>query len=211
MTRRSSILIALFVVTLIGATLAIAQDVTIRDNAVNIRSGPGTEYVVRAVLDNGYSVIATGRSNFDPAIGCEGYPNRGNGDMWLRIQHGELEGWVNRCVVILDGDLAGLPVTEPETPELIGYDRPLYRNLFSREPYDAYAFQVFTRAEAVLRQEPNLEAEVIGAISPGTRVKMIGRSAGEGWAKIKYGVYEGWVAQHLLDLPTGWEDAVEVQ
>jgi uncharacterized protein YraI len=211
MARRSSIIVTLLTLALIGATIAIAQDVTTRGTAVNVRSGPGTEYVVRAVLDNGYSVYATGRNNFDPSISCEGYPNQGNGDMWLRVQYAELEGWVNRCVVSLDGDIAGLAVVDPEAPELIGWDRPLYKNLYSSEPYDAYAFQVFTRAEAVLRQEPNLEAEVIGAISPGTRVKMIGRSSGEGWAKIKYGEYEGWVAQHLLDLPTGWEDAVTVQ
>jgi hypothetical protein len=164
MKRRSTIFFSALGVALVGATLAIAQDVTTRDTPVNIRSGPGRDYVVRAVLNNGFSVIATGRSNFDPAISCEGYPNQGNGDMWLRIQYSELEGWVNRCVVELDGEVADLPVVEPQTPELIGNDRPIHDYLSGREPYDAYAFQVYTRGGVVMRTEPNIEAESVGRI-----------------------------------------------
>src|SRR5262245_45190857 len=110
--RRSSAIFATIAAVLVGTTIAIAQDVTTRGTSVNIRAGAGTEYVVRAVLNNGFSVMATGRSNFDPNISCDEYPNNGNSDQWLRVMHGELEGWVNRCVVEITGDVTGLPVVD---------------------------------------------------------------------------------------------------
>ena len=72
----------------LGPTLKAGQ-------AVNIRSGPGTEYPVIGGLAPG---------NDTPILG------RDSGGNWLVIAYASDKGWVAKIVVSVNGDTAGLPV-----------------------------------------------------------------------------------------------------
>lgn len=196
---------------LVGAVAGAQEPVTVApvNSAVNVRSGPGLAYLLRGVLPLRGSLVATGRNGFDPARGCVG--SRADLEMWLRVQFYELEGWVNRCVVRVSGDVAALPVVEPSLPATES-DDPQARFVFGRrlDPPDGSLAGVFTRANVFLRAEPSIESEAKRQLSATVEVYVIGRSAGNGWAQVNYRGQTGWIASYLLSLPTGWERAVPV-
>jgi hypothetical protein len=79
----------------LGPTLRAGQ-------AVNIRSGPGTEYPVIGGLQPGNDIPLLGRDS---------------GGNWLVIAYASGQGWVAKIVVTVNGDTAGLPVVAaPPSP-----------------------------------------------------------------------------------------------
>jgi hypothetical protein len=72
----------------LGPTLRAGQ-------AVNIRSGPGTDYPVIGGLQPGNDI---------PVLGQD------SGGNWLVIAYASGQGWVAKIVVTVNGDTAGLPV-----------------------------------------------------------------------------------------------------
>ena len=78
----------------VGPTLRAGQ-------AVNIRSGPGTDYSVIGGLQPGNDIPVLGRDS---------------GGTWLVIAYASGQGWVAKMVVTVNGDTAGLPVVAAPPP-----------------------------------------------------------------------------------------------
>lgn len=185
-----------------------AEEVTINTGAqdINLRSGPGLGYVVRAVLDPETTLTATGRNDFDASRFCRGRESDNN--MWLRVQFGALEGWVARCAVKVEGDITSLAVVEaanaPKAAE------PLKR-LTAPDELDTSKYIVHTGENVVLREAASVEAAAIGVIPAGKPVYVLGRTADNAWVKVQFGDFTGWVARHLMVLGYNWQDKAPVQ
>jgi hypothetical protein len=74
--------------------------VTPADAAINVRSGPGTNYPVVGALLPSSSAPVFGRS-----------PD----NLWFQINASSVIGWVSASVVNLTGNCAGVPVVQPPT------------------------------------------------------------------------------------------------
>lgn len=196
-----------------------APTVSVATN-VNVRSGPGLEYTVRAVQERNFTV--TGRTEFDLDTTCVG-DNVGEG-AWLRVGFAGGEGWVNRCVVKLTGDLATVPVVEAANPVLIAAVAQRNNRVTSASgdlllaDTDGVIAFVTTRA-ANVRQNPTVSSTRVGSLvrpeDGETYVYVTGRNEAGTWAQVTYNdgenVVTGWVARFLLQLPRDWKDNVAVK
>ena len=84
-----------------GANTATVQPVTgtVTTEALNVRTGPGAEYLAVGVVHKGDIVSVSGRN--DDAS-------------WLRITKDSVTGWASARYVSVQGDASALPVTSPE-------------------------------------------------------------------------------------------------
>lgn len=215
MFKRSSFtyvtLLLLLVLIVSSVSMASAQSwVSVTaSQAVNVRSGPGTQFVVRGVLSPGTTVWGNGRSLFSTSRPCLGSVT--DLDMWIRVQFGEIEGWVTRCNVAIEGDINSLPVVDASNPDLTG--RPTYPIVVLEgddiRPADAYILS-YTRENAALRDAPSLDAGFIGTIPGSEPIYVVGRTNPAGWVEVVYKGYRGWIAGHLAAFTEGWEGSVPV-
>lgn len=215
MFKRSSFtyvsLLLLLVLMVSSVSIASAQSwVWVTSNqAVNVRSGPGVQFVVRGVMSPGTTVLGNGRSLFNTSRPCLGSVT--DLDMWIRVQFGEIEGWVTRCNVVIEGDISSLPVVNATFPAYSG--RPTYPlgvlegdNI---RPFDHYILS-YTRENAALRDAPSLDAAFIGTIPGSEPIYVVGRTSPAGWVEVVYKGYRGWIAGHLAAFVEGWEGSVPV-
>jgi uncharacterized protein YraI len=216
--KRSSLLILVLVVALMLAAIpaAFAQEsitITLADTAANIRTGDGLEYSTRGTFYGG-ELSVTGRSDFDASRLCRGDDT--DYDMWLRIDHFGVEGWIARCVVTVTGDLASVPVVEPSSPVLISslYDDdnelPELADEIGDAPESNYVYG-FTRSRVNFREAPGLDAEVIRSLAATQAVYVIGRNADNTWVQVTLNGETGWIARYLVFMPINWENTVPVK
>lgn len=200
-----------------GAALAQSAPTIDTSEDTNIRSGPGFQYTVRAVQDGTFTI--TGRTEFDLDGTC--LTTDTGAAAWVRISFGGGEGWLNRCVGTVDGDLSGVPVVEAANPVVI-VDRATRVAsvsgdllLDNTEGVIAYV----TARVANVRENPSVNSTRIGALARpeegDTTVYVIGRNEAGTWARVTFNngteVITGWVARFLLQLPRDWKDNVDVQ
>lgn len=125
--------LALFVFTLGFTVLAFAQETTplprpdftvepeatldpslvfvtpFENTVVNIRIGPGVQYRVRGLLRPNRYLEAIGHNGLDIDRPCS--ENIANDlDQWIQVSFNTGEAWVNRCAVVVEGDLSTLDV-----------------------------------------------------------------------------------------------------
>jgi uncharacterized protein YgiM (DUF1202 family) len=201
-------LIAMFA-TSIAAFAADSAKVTASSEAVNVRSGPGKDYTLRGVLAAKDSLPVTGRSDFDAKQNCTGRDET-DAKMWLRVQYGELEGWVARCAVTFSGDLASLPVANPAAAEKMSAPLKPFESLTKPADESTKPFVAFTADRATLRKDASVTSDKLGVIAGGQAVQVIGRTANNGWFKVQYGKHTGWIAGQLLLLGKNWEKKIPV-
>lgn len=216
MLNRSKIIaftLLLFSIVILIVPSAFAQTrVTLRSEAVNVRSGPGLQYSIRGELNTGEALTVTGRNNGDLNAVC-----RSNLDLrvWLRVEYAGLEGWVARCAVIVEGDLAGLPVVNPTAPILTQdlYTEEALSTLvldFGAEPTIAHVIGI-TRSRVNFRETPSISATIKETLAAEQPVYVIGRTADNRWLQVQFRGETGWVAGYLLHLPYQWDQAIAVR
>lgn len=179
--------------------------------AVNVRSGPGTEYTIRGVLFD--SAPAIGRNDFAADRICLGRDSDLN--MWIRIDFKGLDGWVARCAVNFTGSIASLPVASPSNPLLVANMEPMTENVLRTEinalaPDGAYVVG-YTRARVNIRTAPSLSADVRDIAAPVEDFFVTGRTADNRWVEVTYGDKSGWVARFLMLLPADWDRNIPVK
>lgn len=215
-SRSKMILILLVLATVLLSVSAVAaQEIdppfVTTVQPVNIRSGPGTEYLVRGVMNTGVFLPATGRNAFAPEVQCLDRPI--DAEMWFRVQFNEIEGWVNRCVVVFEGDIDVLPVVNVPSDGVFVNDEG-YPIAAIEGPNDAPFGEIFiesyTNENAALRDVPSLRTPIVGDIPAGELVFIVGRSEPAGWVELVYNGVRGWAAGHLFILDEGWESIVPV-
>ena len=138
-----------------------------RFQRVNVRSGPGIDFTRIGQIESGEQLRATGRSD--------------EGNNWLRIDFGSVEGWVAYFTLRVAGDAAMLPIVEASSPERI-----------IRQPDDIQV-QVFRIVN--VRSEPAIQSDKIGQLFPGDDVALLGRdSENRHWLLIETDDLVGWIA-----------------
>lgn len=162
------------------------------NEAVNVRSGPGTEYTILGTLPLGTSVLVLGRSNFDDQSTCS--------SQWLQVLVAEdFDGWVNVCGVEGSNypfalpDLLAFRVTEAAFPVLESEAQPVAEITGDESPIQYEIFATTTKGEIVVRDAPGLGNTVIGKIPAGAHVEMLQQTASGSWIKVRYRGVEGWV------------------
>lgn len=212
-TRKLLFTILITVFAIVSASLAFAQDATVTlttTQVVNVRSGPGTKYTLRGTLQPKTHLTVTGRNDFPAGKVCTGQPAN-DLELWLRVQFNEIEGWVNRCAVTVEGNVDTLPVVTPSNGELnkdLQYPaKILYGSDVKPDGNYIYAY---TRDMVLLREDHDLNSTVLGVIPAERGVYVIGRSEAGGWVQVLYRGHKGWVAGHLIDLNGSWKFKIPV-
>lgn len=138
---------------------------------VNVRSGPGTEYVLIGSLQPGSSSDVTGRSGDNE---------------WLRVRYLAEEGWVAYFVVNLTGSLESIPVVEAAP------------GAQTDEPPSTVS--VVTRYNVNLRANPVLDSPSIDLIPFGTTLDVNARSdEGDTWLRVSFEGQTGWIIRALVN------------
>ncbi len=207
---------------IVGA--ALAQDVPRLEGrvltAVNVRSGPGTEFDVRTVIRPGDAIVVIGRTAAGLGEDCAALEDGLNLNAgWLLIEYVGVPGWVTRCAVEVQGALTALPVATALPPEITpeataeateeADDSPRFPPRISRFyiDYDDLPYPVGqTRTVVNVRTEPDIDAEVVQVIAGGSYVYITGESDDSGWYRVQYELFEerervtkvGWIARHLI-------------
>lgn len=138
---------------------------------VNVRSGPGTEYLSIGSLQPESSTDVTGRSGDNE---------------WLRVRYLGMDGWVAYFVVSLTGSLESIPIVEAapdaqtnEPPTTVG---------------------VVTRYNVNLRENPILDSPVIDLIPFGTTLNVDARSdETDTWLRVSFAGRLGWIIRALVN------------
>lgn len=177
------------------------------EEAINVRSGPGIEYTIRGVAQDG-TLDVTGRNDFDPARPCRNF--EADLDMWVRVDLFGIEGWMARCIVPIEGDLAVVPVVEPADPRLIADVSRGTSEVteLGDAPVGIPYIVATTRERRInLRAAPSLEADVLGVVSV-EGLYVVGSNEDGSWAQVFTNGQFGWMARFLLSLPRDWQDQV---
>ncbi len=169
---------------------AAAVTVTPLEEAVNVRSGPGPEFMIRGTLYPGFSLTATGRTDFPADFICSGLEAY-DAQAWLRVDLVEgVEGWINLCVVEVSGDYAALPVAEPAFPVLI--DTAEFPQLTAEGWTPEHPeFAVELSAAVIVHEYPTLGSVILGVIQVSGTVEVLAVSDPSGWLQIRCGETEG--------------------
>jgi uncharacterized protein YraI len=175
-------LLALLALICTSAAPALAENTVAVINdpeGVNLRGGPGTNYVSLAVIPLGTEV---------PVLGA-----RVN-DRWLPVLYQGTLGFVHDEYVELK------PATGPAAaPVAAAGTSP------TPPPTAAAQAQPEMRVDSAdgvnLRAGPGTDQRVIAVIATGTLVKVIGRSADGRWANVSHNGQSGWVDAAFLNAP----------
>lgn len=145
---------------------------------VNVRSGPGTEYVSIGSLQPGSSADVTGRSEDNE---------------WLRIRYIGEEGWVAFFVVNLTGLIEEINIVQV-APNA------------EMEPLES-TVSVVTRYNINLREEPLLDSPSLGLIPFGTRLEVDARSSEDDtWLRVTFDGETGWIIRALVNASTDFDN-----
>ncbi len=204
---RTVVVITLVVLMLLPVTLtaqaqgeeSVPVTITPLEEAVNVRSGPGPEFMIRGTLYPGFSLTATGRTDFPTDFTCSGVEAY-DAQAWLRVDLVEgVEGWVNLCVVEVTGDYTALPVAVPAFPVLI--DAAEFPQLTAEGWTPEHPeFAVELSATVIVHEYPTLGSAILGVIQASETVEVLAVSDPTGWLKIRYGETEGWIVSFVVAL-----------
>ncbi len=138
---------------------------------VNVRSGPGTEYVSIGSLQTGNTADVTGKSN--------------DGE-WLRINYAGEDGWVAFFVVSLTGVLEEVAIVDVD-PDAETEAPPT-------------SVEVVTRYNINLRVTPVLNSPSLALIPFGTELQAEARSnISASWLRVTFEGQTGWIIRALVN------------
>jgi uncharacterized protein YraI len=143
---------------------------------LNMRTGPGSNYHVIAVLSQGTEVFIIARSS---------------GSTWYLVKtYGGVTGWVKRYYIHTD-----FPYTSLQFAENMQQPNPMPPSSPPKEPSGA----VNTGALNV-RIGPGTNYRAIAVVNGGTNVLLLGRSSGGSWLKVKLPTGTvGWVKGYYIN------------
>jgi uncharacterized protein YraI len=166
--------------TTIGAALLVVGAVSAQENevtatayqTVNVRSGPDTRFEIVGQLQQGDTAPVTGR---------ESEANR-----WLEIRmDDEQAGWVASFAVIVDGNLASLPVVEETATTDTSED----------------GVMVVAYGRVNVRGGPSIAYEIVGQLEVEDEAQATARSnQNNDWLLIENEDIEGWVAYFTVSV-----------
>jgi uncharacterized protein YraI len=145
---------------------------TVVTGALNVRSGPGTQYGSIAVIYQGATATLIGR-NADST--------------WVKIRLSNgTEGWVNASLIQMNVPISNLPVADSSTTP--------------GQPTQPIAYNaVVTTGALNVRSGPSLDYPSVTVINRGTEMNLIGRSATTGWVQVMLpGGQQGWVNPNYI-------------
>lgn len=186
--RDRSRLIALLLALLGLMGVVNAQGVSPRAVVVNefanIRLAPALGATVLDTVSAGFEFeLITGRS--------------ADGE-WLRVIYQGAEAWVNLApLVVLSGDINGLPIADPRTIPFGGFDTP-------RAGPTQNVSQIVGRTLSGLRMRagPSTAYPMMANIPPNEGLMISGRDIGGGWYQVIYSGTLGWVASRFVEVNT---------
>lgn len=139
---------------------------------VNVRSQPGARYEIVGQLNTGDSVTVTGRDS--------------EKNEWLLVvASGGITGWVASFVVLLEGDIAALPLIDTDAnPD----------NLSTEVMVTAYG-------RVNIRSGPGMAYELIGQLEIGAEAWATARSNEDNdWLYVELEEVQGWVAYFTVQV-----------
>src|SRR5205085_560310 len=139
---------------------------------VNVRSGPGSEYITVGSLEAGTIADVNGRSNDNE---------------WLRIDFNETTGWVAFFVVSLTGSLENIEIIEVSSEAA------------TEEPQ--HTLPIVARYNTNLHEQPALNSSLLAIIPFSTTLQADARSDETGtWLHVKYNDHDGWLLSALANI-----------
>ncbi len=139
---------------------------------VNVRSGPGSEYISVGNLEAQSSADVIGRSSDNE---------------WLRIDYAGTPGWVAFFVVSLTGSLENIDIVEASS------------DAETEEPQRT--LEIVTRYNTNLHTEPILASPIIDTIPFDITLQADRRSnKGGTWLHVNYNNHNGWLMRSLANV-----------
>ncbi len=191
-------IVTLLVMLVAAALPALAQgpDATVRPDALNMRSGPGSQYSVVVKLSRGAPLTLLARDD----VG-------GNGIwVWARTAEG-VEGWVSSDYLDIrsDLDLGTLPVRA--APDSLGETAPAADQSAEQpaaQPASSFPEGTGIPAQTInsvnLRSGPGTSYQILVTLPGGTSVLLQGRDATTTWIFLSTNGQQGWVYYTFLRL-----------
>jgi uncharacterized protein YraI len=149
---------------------------------VNIRKDPQVGAEVLATLPFNTEASATGRNETSS---------------WVRVEYQDVEGWTAAWLVLLGGDINGLPVadgTTPPPPRITPTPTPTPEGGKTQPPAPATGITVLAPYRVNIRSAPIVDGTVIDVLPFNAKAAAIGRNAGNNWIQVEYNGTRGWVA-----------------
>lgn len=180
------------VTTASAATAEVAGPIgVVNTGALNIRSGPGSQYTSLGVMAGGTETQIVGRT-LDWT--------------WWLLDTPVGTGWANAIYIVVRGDTSGVPHVTPGTaveaaPGQAAAAAP------AAEISGPVAF--VTTGALNIRSGPNSTFATLGAVYAGTRMPIVGQSVDHGWWLVESPYGRGWVSK-LYVLTEGDTSAVPV-
>lgn len=163
----------------------------VNTGALNIRSGPGSQFTSLGVLAGGTETQIVGRT--------------GDWTWWL-LDTPVGTGWANAMFIIVRGDSSTVPHVAPGTSVA-----PAPGQAGAEAPQPAIAGPVaFVNSGALnIRSGPNGTFPSLGSVYAGTRMPIIGQSLDHGWWLVESPYGNGWVSK-LYVIPEGPTSGIPV-
>jgi uncharacterized protein YraI len=158
---------------MVGAAAAQDDDVTATAyQTVNVRSGPDTRFEIVGQLQQGDTVLVTGRDS--------------ETSRWLEILlEDDQAGWVASFTVIVDGSLAALPVVEATSA--------------NNTSEDGVTIVAYGRVN--VRGGPSMAYDIVGQLEVEDEARATARSNDDNdWLLIENEDIEGWVAYFTVSV-----------
>lgn len=163
-----------------GAPSSAEPSATVATGALNIRSGPGSNYNVIATLTQGQPVVLLGRT-------------ASSGWAQVRIYNGAI-GWANAAYLNTNVAFASLPVVNVASAPPPGPTQGP-----GSGPGQGVTRGTVTASALNVRSGPGLGYGVVTGVYWGQEVVVHGRSADGGWLKISVGNATGWASSHYIN------------
>jgi N-acetylmuramoyl-L-alanine amidase len=190
--RLAKLALILFVTCLATGTALAQNEIIARAyRAVNVRSGPGTQYDIIGQLNSGNEVLITGRSNEESD--------------WLRVDFLGRDGWLAYFTVTVVGDANDLPIVLPRATNATALAAPMPTPAALSAVSDLY-ITAYRRVN--VRSGPGSSYVSIGSLEAGSTADVTGKSEDDVWLRIDYAGRDGWVAYFAVSF-SGSIDSVQ--
>jgi len=166
------------VTTASAATAEVAGPIgVVNTGALNIRSGPGSQYTSLGVLAGGTETQIVGRTQ--------------DWTWWL-LDTPVGTGWANAIYIIVRGDTSGVPHVVPGTTVEA---QPGQAEAAAPEAEISGPVAFVSTGALNIRSGPNSTFSSLGAVYAGTRMPIIGQSTDHGWWLVESPYGNGWVSK----------------
>lgn len=156
----------------------------INTSAVNLRSGPGPDFTVLAILAGGEEGQIIGQTA---------------DSTWWLVEMRVGTGWIYAVNAALRGDLSSVSIIDPESPVATGVlDSDIPDGATVPVPALAAPVAVVNTGALNVRSGPNDVFDSLGVVYGGTELTILGQSMDGGWWHVESAFGPGWIAKSLV-------------